>query len=256
MVCKRILRVLTLLLSTVMLIVSLAGGVATWVIWQPVTVRTTQIFGRVEGALDVVDEGLERARASLARATERLDAARQEQRDLSQQAQPKNVKRKALALSVKRGIAPELEDAHVKLSTVAEASVVVNSVLEDVGHVPLLSAASLDQERLAGLNRRLAELGPAAWELSQLLGEPDGDADGVSEQFSRIDQTLQAIRAFLDAYQLKGRQVRERTVQLKDRVLSWITPAAVLVSGGCFWIALSQVVLLRHAWSWGRGRPA
>jgi chromosome segregation ATPase len=256
MTFTRILRVLTLFVTAVVLIVSLAGGVGVWAVWQPVTIRTTQTFGRVEGALQVVDGGLERARESLARATERLDAARQEQRDLSQQPQPKDARRKALALSVKRGIAPELEDAHVKLSRVAEASVVVNSVLEDVGQVPLLSAAGLDQERLAELNRRLAELGPAARELSQLLGEQGGDTDGVGEQFSRIDQTLRTVRAFLDEYQLEVRQVRERTAQLKDRVLSWITLAVVLLSAGGFWIALSQVILLRHAWAWGRGRPS
>src|SRR5262245_50433289 len=99
MVCKWMLRVLTLLVSTVVFLLSLAGAIGVWVIWEPVTLRTGQIFGRAEGALDVVDEGLERVRESLARATERLDAARQEHTNLGQQ--PQNAKRKALALSVK-----------------------------------------------------------------------------------------------------------------------------------------------------------
>jgi hypothetical protein len=253
MVCKRILGVLTLLVSTVVLLFSLAGGLGVWVIRGPVTLRTKHIFGRAEAALDVVDEGLERARESLARATERLDAARQDQKNLDKQ--PPNARRKALAASVKRGLAPELEDAHLKLSTVAEASVVVNSVLEDVGNSPFLSASGLDHERLAELNRRLAELVPAAWEVSQLLSDPDSDDTGAGEQLSRIDQMMQTIRAFLDEYQLKVRQVRERTLQLKDRVQRGITPAAVLSSGVCFWIALSQVSVFRHAWSWGKGRP-
>src|SRR4029450_1949971 len=101
---------------------SLVGGIGVWVIRESVTARSAQLFGRVEAALDVVDEGLERAPESLGRATERLDSARLEQTELSRQPQPKNARRKALALSVKRGIAPEIEDAHVTLSTVAEAS--------------------------------------------------------------------------------------------------------------------------------------
>jgi hypothetical protein len=256
LVCKRILGVLTLLVSTVVLLFSLVGGIGTWVIREPVTVRATQLFGRVEAALATVDEGLDHARESLARATERLDSARQEQRNLSQQPQPKNAARKALAQSVKRNIVPELEHARVKLSTVAEASIVVNSVLQDVGNLPFLSASGLDHERLTELNGRLAEVAPRAWELGDLLGEPTSDVNAASEQFSRIDQTLQTLRDFLDEYQRKVRQVRERTEQLEDRLLSWITPAAVLISGVCFWIALSQVSLFRQAWSWGKGRPA
>jgi hypothetical protein len=255
LVCKRILRLLTLLVSTAVLLLSLGGGIGVWVIRGPVTVRATHIFGRMDTALATVDEGLDRARESLTRAAEHLDSARQEQKNLSQQPQPKNAARKALAMSVKRGLASDLEHAHVKLSTVAEASVVVNSVLEDVGNLPLLSASGLDHERLTELNQRLAGVGPAAWELGQLLGEPEGDAAGAAEQFSRIDQTLQTLRDFLDEYQLKVRRVRERTEQLEGRVQDWITPVTVLISAVCFWIALSQVNLFRQAWSWGKGRP-
>jgi hypothetical protein len=254
LLCKRILRVLVLLVSTSVLLLSLVGGIGIWVIRDPIVVRATQIFGRVEAALDVVDEGLEGARKSLGRAMERLESARQEQRNLSQQPQPKNGKRKALALAVKRGLAQQVEDSRRKLSTVAEASVVVNSVLQDVGNLPFLSASGLDHERLTELNRSLAKVGPAAWELSEALGDPDSDANAAGEQFSHIDKTMQTIRGSLDEYQPKVQQVRERTKRLKDGTQSWMTTAAVLISGLCFWIALSQACLLRRVWSWGKVR--
>jgi hypothetical protein len=215
-------------------------------------VRASQIFGRVEAALDVVDEGVDGARKSLARAMERLESARQEQRNLSQQPQLKNGKRKALALAVKRSLPPAIEDSRRKLDTVAEASVVVNSVLQDVGNLPFLSASGLDHERLTELNQRLAEVGPAAWELSEKLGDPDSDASAAGEQLSRIDQTMQTIHGFLDEYQPKVQQVRERTKRLKDGTQSWMTATAVLISALCSWIALSQASLLRQAWSWGK----
>jgi hypothetical protein len=46
--------------------------------------------------------------------------------------------------------------------------------------------------------------------------------------------------------------VRQKTEELNSRTLPWITPATVLVSLVCFWIALSQVSLLCHARSWER----
>jgi hypothetical protein len=159
-----------------------------------------------------------------------------------------------LARTVQQRVAPELGDAHETLHTVAEAAVVVNSVLEDVGSIPLLSTSGLDLEGLTEINSRLADMGPAAWELSRLLGEPGpGPApDAAGAQLSRVERTLQTMRGLVGQYQTQVTQARQRTEELKARTLTWITPAAVLVSLVCFWIALSQVGLLSHARSWWR----
>jgi hypothetical protein len=252
--CKRILRFLVLLVSTSVLLLSLVGGIGVWVIREPTMVKASAIFGRVEAALDVVDEGLGGARNSLARAIERSETAHQEQRNLNQHPQPKNGKRKALALAVKRSLPQAVEDSRRKLNTVAEASVVVNSILQDVGTLPFLSASGLGHERLTELNQRLAQVGPAAWELSEVLGDPDSDANAAGEQFSRISKTMQTIRSSLDEYEPKVAQVRARTTQLKDGTPSWLTAAAVLISALCFWIALSQASLIWQVWSWGKVR--
>src|SRR5262249_55591785 len=121
---------------------------------------------------------------------------------------------------------------------------------EDVGNFPFLSATGLDSGQLTELNNRLAAVGPAAWELSRLLGDPEGDAGDAGTQFSRIDQALKAMQGLLAEYEPQLAQVRQRAEALKSKTLFWITPAAVLISAACFWIALSQVSVLCHAWSW------
>jgi hypothetical protein len=245
---------LVLLVSTLVLLLSLVGGIGVWIIRQPVMVRTSQIFGRAQAALDIVEEGLEGTRKSLTRAKEHLDSARQDQKNLNQQPQPKNAKRKALAMAVKRGLSKDIEDSQAKLNTVAEASVVVNSVLEDLGNLPLFSTFGLDQGRLTEVKRGLTGVSAGAWGLSQALDEPDGDANAAGEQLSRLDQPLETIRRLLDKYQPKVQQVRSRTKELEERTQSWVTPAAVLISALCLWIALSQFSLLQHAWYWGKAR--
>src|SRR5258708_3978497 len=124
-VCERILAGLALLLGAAMLLLSLAGGIGVWIVKEPVRARATRAFGRVEAALDVADKGLEHASTSLARAEERLDSVKQEQRKLAPEPRKDNTARRALARNVQRRIAPELGDAHQKLHTVAEAAVVV-----------------------------------------------------------------------------------------------------------------------------------
>jgi hypothetical protein len=249
-VAKRILAGLTLLLGAVVLLLSLVGGIGVWVVKGTVTARATHVFERIEAAQDLADHGLDQVKTSLARAAERLDSAREEQRKLAQEPQKSNALRRLLARTVQQQIAPEFGAANEKLHTVAEAAVVVNSVLDDVGNFPFLSVAGLDLDRLAEMNSRLADVGPAAWELSRLLGEPEPDSDATSTQLSRIERTLHTIRGLLAEYKHRLTEVRQRTEELKARTIPWITPASVLISVVCFWIALSQVSLMSHAWSW------
>ena len=248
-VCKRVLGVVALLLGAAGLLLSLAVGVGVWVVKEPVTARARHISERVDAALDLAGQKLDHARTSLANAAERLENVKEERRQLPREARRGGFAQMALARTVQRTLAPELNDAHKDLHTVAEAAVVVNSVLEDVGNLPFLSETGLDMDRLAEINSRIASVGPAAWELSRLLGEADPEADA---QTSRVEQLLTRLRELVADYQNQVKQVRQRTTALKAKVFAWITPAAIIVSTVSFWIALSQRCIMSRAWSWIR----
>jgi hypothetical protein len=250
--CIRILAGLTFLLSAAVLLLGLAGGIGVWVVKEPVTAKATLVFGRIDAALGVAEKSLDQVKASLAQAADRLDSARKEQRAIDKQSPKANVMRRTLARTVQRSVAPQLNDAHQKLHTVAEAAIVVNSILEDVGSFPFLATTGLDVDGLTAMNNSLAGVGPAAWELSRLLGEPAADADAEGAQMSRIERALQSIQGLVAAYEPRLAEVRQRTDALKAKTLPWITPAAVVISGLCFWIALAQVSLMTHACSWWR----
>jgi len=251
---KRTLARMTLLISAIGLLASLASGIGVWAVNQPVSARATHIFARIETSIDVVDQGLEQAQRSLTQALERLDSAREEQRRSAQEPPRASGIRQTLVRTVQRTLAPEVGNAQEKLHSVAEAAIVVNSVLEDVGNFPFLSVSGFDLELLSEMNSRLAEVGPAAWELSRLLADSpqDATADAADAQLSQIDRTLETMQRMLSNYQMQVSEVRAGAEALKSRTLPWITPFVAIVSLICFWIALSQVSLMVHAWSWWR----
>jgi hypothetical protein len=250
-VCKRILSGLLLLLTAAVLLLSLAGGVGVWVVRGRVAAKAAWVFERVDSTLDVAEQGLGQVKTSLARAAERLDKAREEQRELARQPQRPAAARRFLARTVQQQVAPELDNAHEKLHTVAEAAAVVNSVLEDVGNFPLLSAAGLELDRLAEINGSLSRVESSAWELVRLLGEPEAEAGSdAGVRLSQVDRTLKTVRGLVAEYEPQLAQVRQRAEGLRSKTLSWITPAAIILSLSCLWVALSQVSLLAHAWSW------
>jgi hypothetical protein len=100
------------------------------------------------------------------------------------------------------------------------------------------------------MNDRLATVAPAAWELSRLLGEPEADSDAARNQVSRIERTLTTLRERIAEFEPQVTEVRRRTEWLKSRTLPRVMPAAVVISAVCFWVALSQISVACHAWSW------
>jgi hypothetical protein len=250
--CKRIFAAVALLLSAAGLLICLTGAAGVWMLAGPVTDRANQLFGRIERALDIVDVGVSHAGSSLAEAAQRLDSARQEQSQIPQGAGWSNVTRRLLARTVQQSVIPDIRDANETLHKVAEAAVVINSVLEDIGSVPFLASSGLDLDRLTDLNQRLSDVGPAAWELSRLLGEPppEGGDDTAANRLSRVEETLKTMRISVDDFGSRVMEVRERTAALKSNVQSWIRLARAILPPVFLWLALSQASVLVHAWRW------
>jgi hypothetical protein len=246
--CKRILAALTFLVAAAMLLVSLAAGVGVWVVKRPVTDKAMHVYDRVDEALGIAEQNLDQLKATLVRAAERLDSAREEQRKIARE--PQGI-RGVLARKLQQRIAPEIDNAHEKFHTVAEAALVVNAVLEDLGNFPFLSSSGLDIEGLSEMNGRLSQVEATAWDLSRLLSDPSLDAE-ASDQLSRIGATLTTLQGWIAEFEPRLTAVRHRTEEVKSRALTWVTPAAAIISVVCFWIALSQVSLLCHACSWWR----
>jgi hypothetical protein len=255
MVWRRLLAGFAIVLAVVVLFLSLGAGIGVWVAKGPASARARDVFGRVDVALGVAEQGLDQADASLTRAADRLNRAREEQQRLAREPARGNAVKGFLARTVQQQIAPDLGNTHEKLHTVAEASVVVNTVLDDFADFPLLSLAGVDSDHLTELNTHLADVAPAAWELSRLLGnpgpEPESEDDG--RQLSRVEQTVTTVRGYVNDYRGRVKEVRDRTGRIKARAFALLTPAVTAISFLCFWIALSQVVVLGRARAWWRG---
>jgi hypothetical protein len=243
------------LVALVILLLVVAAGVGVWIAKPPVTATAHHLFERVEVALDMADQGLDHAGVSLTKASERLDSVKQQQRKIAQEPRRASTIGRMLARTVQQKIAVDLEDAQETLHDVAEAAVVVNSMLEDIGSFPLLSESGIELSGLHAMNNRLADVGPAAWELSRLLGDPasDSERNSAGEELSKIERTVETMQRLIGDYHTQIKQVRERVDGLKSRTFKWITPAAVLISFLCFWFAVSQISLMARAISWWRG---
>jgi hypothetical protein len=248
-ICKRILAGLTFLMSLAVLLLALAGGVGVWLVKGPATAKLTWALERIDAALSIVEEGLDHVKQRLAAAAERLNRTREEQRSLAEDPGRNDVLRRMLASGMQRMMAPEM-DAHAKLHKVAEAAIVANTVLEDLGPLSALPIPGLNLGDLEEISNKLNAVESTAWEMSRLFSEREVDSTAAGARLSAIQQILQTVQGLIAKYEPLVVQVRERTEQLKSMTLPWITPAAILISVVCFWIALAQVSLMFHACGW------
>jgi hypothetical protein len=248
---RRILACFVALVTGVVLVLSLVVAAGVWFIREPVTTRTTRLFGRIEAALDLASRGLARVKTSLVNAEERLAGVQEEQKKLARGPQKNDLAMKMLARTVQQKISPEVGNARDTLLTISEAAVVVNSVLEDVGQLPFVSARGLDRDQLAEINTRLGEAASSVQELSRVLDNPNASPDAAVEtQTSRTEMVLKSIEQLVNEHEPRLELARQEAAELKPRLLGAITPATVIISFLGFWIALSQVSLIGRACSW------
>src|SRR5262245_8812141 len=136
---KRFLAPIVFGLAGVFLLLCVAGGIGVWVVRGPATAKATKLFARIDEALNLGDEGLEYVKTNLTAAADRLETGKAEQRRIASEPMAGQAARRIMARTVQQRIAPDLHNAHEKLHTVAQAAVVVNAMLEDVGNFPFLS---------------------------------------------------------------------------------------------------------------------
>jgi hypothetical protein len=250
MAFKRVLAGVTILICLVVFLASVAGGIGIWIVKESVTSRATRLANRIESGLDFADRSLDEVGASLATAEERLESIGEKQRTAAQNPLRGNAMRRLMARTVQQQITPELGDAHEKIHSVAEAVAVASSVLGDVDNFPFLANSRLDTDRITEINRRLSQVESSAWELARLFGDADAEPNADDAVLSRIEQMLQALKGLIADYATRVKEVRVKFEEVKSRIFAWILPATILISATCFWIALSQISLFCHAWSW------
>src|SRR5262249_46168069 len=157
-----------------------AGIIAGWVYQKPLTERTTTVFGRVERPLDVAIRSLRQVNTSLDRARANLKTIQETHGPAAPPPTETNFFRRMAVPAAAKELSPQIGNVRQTLNTVAEAAVVLNSVLDDVNDLPGGSLPSLDQKKLVEIRDRLSGIDSSAQELDAMLS--DGPPGGVGEK--------------------------------------------------------------------------
>jgi hypothetical protein len=245
---KRILGVIFLLLGTVGFLACVAGVVGVWKVRDPLRERLAQVVAQVE-------EVLGRAKVDLGAVHTALARSQTDLRELKN-APPaeQDRSRKLLAQGLARKLGPGTGDLRASLTRVAEASVVLDNVLQEADALAAGRGDRLNAGDAEDLSKKLAGVARKSWELSVLFpergqGPSDADLDSARRKLDEVQTVVTECQERVDTFEAKLQR-------LKAGADVWTARGPYVVTGVLGLFGLGQLALFLWGVSLMRRRPA
>jgi hypothetical protein len=228
---RRILAVCLLLLSVAGLVLSIVGSVKVWPITARLKARLDRGFQRIDELLELGKTDLGYAQNAIVKSREGLKAFKEAPAPTSKDARGKQM--------VIRTMAPQLANMRTTMSRVAETSVALQGILDEVSQLPLGPAKRPDGEKLRDAGELLGTVQKTAQSLSVLLPEkPDAEPTIPDPQ-----KTLDDLEQLVIECQGRLENFSERVGEVKTTADHWAQRGPWLVTVGLLWVALGQVCM-------------
>ncbi|MGZ9234058.1 MAG: hypothetical protein ACXW4E_00910 [Anaerolineales bacterium] len=244
-------------LSTIFLLLSIAGIGASWFYNEPVTREAIRQLKEVDTQLAQAQATLKSSEKELERALRIVDSAQTSLEKLAKQSESAESLLDNIQNTLDDRLLPELKTTRTRLQTARTTLESLQSILTRVGsfipgvdlNVPdktltdlIDSAGSLDAE-IKNVQGLVLQVSTFVSDNSFLLG---GD----------LTQTRDSLQSFLSAIQDYEKKVagwREQDKQLLTGAPQWIDQASIILTIFLVWFGISQFGLLLHGLSLRRG---
>jgi hypothetical protein len=243
---------MVLLLSAVGIVCCMAGIVGIWMLHQTA-------YGKVEIITDRLDGGLRRASVAnqnvqhaLEQARASVDKVSKESAALGGSDEKSRRATRALRSLVQKQVKPDINDLGVRLATLSDAAVAVSSVLQSFQDLPPFQTGRIHPDKLEGWADQAEQLSATLRRLETVVGDGDKERRGseVAAASSAVSVALQSCQAKVDQWQSELETAREEVRYVKSKIFGWLTPAAVVGTLLCAWVAAGQISLFAHAVRW------
>ena len=254
---RRILAGILILLSTILLVASIAGIGAVWYFNEPLTREARDQLTQIDLELAQAQATLQSSEKELQRALGMVDATQEALEKLTEQSESAESLFDRIQSTLDDRLLPELKTTRVRIdearATLENLQTLLKSVssfLPGMGlNVPdqmltdlIASAQSLDVE-IANMELLATQASTFVADTSYLLG---GD----------LTQTRESLQTFLSAiqdYEKKVNRWREQATYVLENGPKWIDQASIILTVFLVWFGLSQFGLLLHGlalWRW------
>ena len=250
---KRILAAILMAISVLVLVLSLAGIVGTWIVRAQLHTGLMVVATAAETQAARVQQDLDRLDVVLTLARGQVTAIEQEVQAFGTSLEENRPLLAAISDAVGIDLSPLVESARQTMTTVREAVVAVNSAIEAVNTIPFISVPVPELQTLQQLSQDVedfrTEVQAVRTAIDQRRSEIiQGTVSIVTTPVSEIGTTLDEMLETVSGYSQQVGAVQDGLSGFKatiGRTLTWVAVGLTLI---LLWIAFSQGVLSVLGW--------
>jgi len=249
---SRIFAGLTLFFCAIVLLISLAGIVGTWVAGRAVSDAAVQLLDGVDRAAGAARTMIAQVNTEVGQVRDQVTTVKSATDQLSQ-----NVNDKGLVLTL---IPPEtdselLTSVRKVAESVANIREAVTSAIElyrAVNRLPFVSLPQPDPESWGKVGDLVTALQTGVQDLTSAITEFRSAASGtisrVTDGVSRVEGGLSNVETTLNSVDTQLAAAQAQAARLSQTIPAALTVAMILITLFAIWVAYTQIVVMRGAW--------
>jgi hypothetical protein len=244
-----------LLLSTVGVLCCLTGAIGVWIIRPRASQRVQDISAWLDVGLERASVATHNAQRAMGKARGEVAKVGKESTDIGGGSERSRGASRALRTLIQQQVGPNLNELSGRLATLSDAAVAVSSLLQSFQELPASRIGRIKLDQMERWGDQAQQLSGTLRRLETVVGngEKATTTKEVATATSEVDLILQNCQARVEVWQSDLEAAREESQHVKAEILGWLTPAAVVGTLLCLWVAAGQISLFAHALRWCRG---
>lgn len=246
---KRVLAVAVMAMSTLMVLLFLAGIVGNWVANKAVTDATVQVLTSVDTGLGHTEQALTRLDRAVGNARDQVAAFDERVATAGENFVENPIIIDAISEKLDLGIGPAVEEVRGTVQTIRETALAAQNAVQALNALPFISIGGsvAEEGRLQKLSDASTSLTEGVQEIRDGIREAKaGAATAVTAALdrgtSRLDAGLGNIETAVSGYEAQVSALRTQVTELESALVFWLDVASVVISLALLWLIFAQVV--------------
>lgn len=256
---KRILAAVVIVISVLLLVLSLAGIVGTWILRAQLAEDLVRVATAAETQAAAVRQGLDRLDTALSRARDEVAGVEQDVQAFGTDVEENKPLLASISGVLGAQLSPLVDSAREIMAGVREAVAAVNSAIEAINALPFVSVPTPE---LVGVKKLAQDVEAFRTQVQELRAAVDqrrieiiqGATSLITTPASQIHSTLDEMQTSVSGYSRQLGAIEERLSVFKSSIGGRLTRAAVVLTLLLLWFAFSQAGLVVLGWRFFSGK--
>jgi hypothetical protein len=250
---RRLGRFMVLLLSMAGVLCCVTMAIGVWFFCQHASQRVQDVASRLDGGLERAAVANQSAQRAVEKGRAEVARVDKESTDVGGGGEKSRGASRAVRALIQQHVGPNLNDLSGRLATLSDAAVAASALLRSFQELPASRSGRIKPDQFERWGDEAQQLSGTLRRLETVVGNGEKTTNEFTAATSEVDSILQKCQARLDGWQSDLESAREEVRHGEAEILGWLTPAAIVVTLLCLWLAASQISLFFHALRWCRG---